>query len=362
MNHPTMSWSIALGSWQNCLALLNQEYLSDEDTNEILLNFKKALQSGEETLKLNPNDDEVETFVKSLRFYCNGLDNLETLDNNQALLLCLRSQAMAKGYWQKCIKSLKDDLDLNKSEQLFLKTLDSAQKHLDNYPDDEDIVSFVEFWDCSCDGLDGIAPVTASIKKQLQGVQRVVAIDDQFKALMWYMRGFLTFVAAKNMKVKVDCVELIRERSIPAFQEALHLRQGYTAAQEQLSNCQDIDVKNKAIEHYNLGVALSQQDKLYEANLEYEAALEINPDFFEARDNLAINHANLGILLEKQGRLDEAIGEAKTAIQLGFERANELLARLEFKRQSQKPTGRDSSSPTSSEPKKKGFIDRLFGN
>lgn len=62
--------------------------------------------------------------------------------------------------------------------------------------------------------------------------------------------------------------------------------------------------------HYNLGFALADQDKLDEAISHYSRALQIDPDFWEAHNNLG------NALVAVQGPTDEAIGHFIKAIQL----------------------------------------------
>jgi tetratricopeptide (TPR) repeat protein len=61
--------------------------------------------------------------------------------------------------------------------------------------------------------------------------------------------------------------------------------------------------------HYNLGVALSQQDRREEAAAHFEEAVRIDPDYGEA-------HNNLAVLLPLLGRLNEALTHAHRAVEL----------------------------------------------
>lgn len=72
--------------------------------------------------------------------------------------------------------------------------------------------------------------------------------------------------------------------------------------------------------HYNLGVALAEQELLKEAIGHYSEAVRIIPDFAEA-------YNNLGIALAKQGRLKEAVANYAKAVQIkpDFERARKNL-------------------------------------
>ena len=64
---------------------------------------------------------------------------------------------------------------------------------------------------------------------------------------------------------------------------------------------------DRAETHYNLGVALQEQDKRDEAVLVYSRALAIKPDYAEA-------YHNLGVVLQKQGKLDEAVSAYSRAL------------------------------------------------
>ncbi len=52
--------------------------------------------------------------------------------------------------------------------------------------------------------------------------------------------------------------------------------------------------------YFNLGIALTNLNRLDEAAMTYQQSIKINPIFFEA-------HGNLGIVLQRQGKLEEAI-------------------------------------------------------
>ncbi|CAL8123281.1 unnamed protein product [Orchesella dallaii] len=77
----------------------------------------------------------------------------------------------------------------------------------------------------------------------------------------------------------------------------------------------------------NLGIVLSNQGKLKEAEQAYRKALHF-------RSNLADVHYNLGILLESQGRLDEALESYRSAIHFrpklapAYVNAGQVLTRL----------------------------------
>ena len=53
-------------------------------------------------------------------------------------------------------------------------------------------------------------------------------------------------------------------------------------------------------DHYNFAVVLAGQKRLGEAIVQYQKALELKPDFFEARHNLAV-------LLIETGQFDQAV-------------------------------------------------------
>ncbi len=64
-----------------------------------------------------------------------------------------------------------------------------------------------------------------------------------------------------------------------------------------------------AVAHYNLGVALHEEDRPDEAIAEYRKALALKSDG-------AFAHYNLGVALHDTGRLDEAIAEYRKALEL----------------------------------------------
>lgn len=100
--------------------------------------------------------------------------------------------------------------------------------------------------------------------------------------------------------------------------------------------------KENAIAHINLGVALEEENRPAEALTEYRTAIEIEPNRFQARNNLAnllasmgqrddayreyqealrlnpgaaVTHINFATLLSEMGRFNEAMDEYKTAMQ-----------------------------------------------
>lgn len=66
---------------------------------------------------------------------------------------------------------------------------------------------------------------------------------------------------------------------------------------------------NKARPHFNLGAALTKQERVQEAIPYYKRALDLNP-------NLEQPHINLGEALERQGKMDEALAHYRTALEL----------------------------------------------
>jgi len=101
--------------------------------------------------------------------------------------------------------------------------------------------------------------------------------------------------------------------------------------------------KDNAIAHINLGVALEQENRQPEALAEYRKAIEIEPNRFQARNNVAnllasmglrdeayreyqealrlnpdasVAHINFATLLSEMGRFDEAMSEYSKATQL----------------------------------------------
>ena len=68
-------------------------------------------------------------------------------------------------------------------------------------------------------------------------------------------------------------------------------------------------LKPTAAAHYNLATALSVAGSFDEAVKEYEAALQLKPDYGNA-------HNNLGTVLAARGRLPEAIAHFRDAARL----------------------------------------------
>lgn len=266
--------------------------------------------------------------------------------------------AMAMDYWQMCLQAQ----DMEQACQLFLKALDSAKKCLQDSPNDQNVKTLIGIWDDACDGLDGTTSPSAPLPELLDGIITVASDQKQLIALVLCLRATAAYFAAKQAGPEAGAM-LIERVTIPNLQEALQIKPNYTIAQERLAQIQSqhINPEMKAIEHYNRGNSLSRQGQLREANQEFRKALEINPHFIEAQDNMAVNHANMGVMLEREKRYDEAIDEARTALQLGFEPATELLERLELQKRSEKAKEPTPSSSLDMEPKKKSFWDMLKG-
>ena len=262
----------------------------------------------------------------------------------------------AVDYFQMCLQQE----DLNEACHLFELALDSAQKYLDNCPDAEDIhddvVSSVLYWSDAADGLDGMVPIEAYTDVNEAGdeldrrdflaplhflheIQTAVLIDGQLPALVLCLRGTSAYYAGQQAGATGDDTMgefLIKHVAVPAFEQALQLKPDYTAAQDKLSEVRAtidrVEAAERSLAHYNQGVDYVAQQRFAEAIREYEAALQIKPDFAEARHNLAVAHLNWATLYGQQGRQDEAIAEVELAAQLGLEPARQLLAKLESSR------------------------------
>jgi tetratricopeptide (TPR) repeat protein len=87
------------------------------------------------------------------------------------------------------------------------------------------------------------------------------------------------------------------EETIEHFQQALQINPGYADA------------------HNNLGLALEKQGKIEEAIEHFRQAFQINPKHANAHDNL-------GIALAKQGKIEEAIEHFRQALQINPDHAN----------------------------------------
>lgn len=61
--------------------------------------------------------------------------------------------------------------------------------------------------------------------------------------------------------------------------------------------------------HFNLGIVLTQLNRLDEAITSYKAAIQLQPQFFEA-------HGNLGTVLQRQGKLNEAIASYRRGLSI----------------------------------------------
>jgi tetratricopeptide (TPR) repeat protein len=81
------------------------------------------------------------------------------------------------------------------------------------------------------------------------------------------------------------------EEAIASFSKALQINPDFAQA------------------HNNLGIALKDQNRLEEAIGSFSKALQIKPDYAEA-------HNNLGLVLQEQGRMGEAIASFSKALQI----------------------------------------------
>jgi tetratricopeptide (TPR) repeat protein len=255
-------------------------------------------------------------------------------------------------YWDLCIKSLGEEefgpKELQQTAEHFAKALEMAEKHLAREPDDPDsesVQTWVLSWDDDSDGLDGIAPVGAPLLQKVQALRVAVSDERQMAALLYCLRGVQAFYAAQREEQQTTRQRQLEERAIPAFQEALRRKPGYTGAQEKLDQVVQMVGKAGAMQHYNQANAYGRQQRWDDSIREFEAALKINPDFVEARDNLAIAHANRSQVYEQQGLLELALQDARLAVQMGFGRASQDVTRLEAKM---------TSSRQPSAPKKGG--------
>ena len=68
-------------------------------------------------------------------------------------------------------------------------------------------------------------------------------------------------------------------------------------------------IRPLALIHYNLGTALTDEDRWQEAKVHFEQALKFKPDYFEA-------HNNLGNILASENRWQEAIDQYRQALRL----------------------------------------------
>jgi len=90
--------------------------------------------------------------------------------------------------------------------------------------------------------------------------------------------------------------------------------------------------------HYNLGRALSDQEKLAEAIVEYREAIRLKPDFAMAR-------CNLGLLLRQQGQYREALAELRRGHELGSKRPGWPYPSAEWVRQAERMAALDARLP-----------------
>jgi Tfp pilus assembly protein PilF/4-amino-4-deoxy-L-arabinose transferase-like glycosyltransferase len=134
-------------------------------------------------------------------------------------------------------------------------------------------------------------------------------------------------------------------------------KQGKTElARAEFSKAVESSAKPNAVAYNNLGVALDQLGRQADSVEPFEKAIEINPNFLDARRNLvsvllkmkraepayeqlreivridpadAVAHSNLGVCLLMQSRLDDAASEFEKAVELnpGYVNARYYLAR-----------------------------------
>jgi len=81
----------------------------------------------------------------------------------------------------------------------------------------------------------------------------------------------------------------------------------YWNTTENLSRRAIAVTENNFLAHHNLGTALEKQDRLDEAQREFQEALREKPDYPEV-------HNNLGVVFNKQGRLQEAMAQYLEAL------------------------------------------------
>jgi hypothetical protein len=99
--------------------------------------------------------------------------------------------------------------------------------------------------------------------------------------------------------------------------------------------------EGNAVAHHNLGALLAGRDEFDGAISHYERALEIVPDYTQARLNLALTHVDLGLAQEARGDLSRAIESYERA--LGYdpslEEARENLSRVKQQPARREPAG-----------------------
>jgi tetratricopeptide (TPR) repeat protein len=218
--------------------------------------------------------------------------------------------------------------DIDKACRELQISLEFAEKGLNN-PDHDiaKLIGLVGLWDDVSEGLDGIAsldthPTPLDI---IQGLRRATSIESQLVAFVFCLAGTAAYSASQQMAEAYNRRKILETTVLPAFQKASQLKPDYIAAQERLAKIKAMLVEGNAVDHYNKGVAYFQQQNWPKAIQEYKIALQINPDFIEAQENLALSHFNLAGLLLEQGQQDNAIREITLAAELGFKPAQELL-------------------------------------
>jgi tetratricopeptide (TPR) repeat protein len=95
-----------------------------------------------------------------------------------------------------------------------------------------------------------------------------------------------------------------------------HTQASYWRNSESLWNRAISCTSGNYLAQYNLGTALLPQGRLAEAIGHFQKAVEIRPDYAEARDNLAKAHYNLANALLKQGKPEEAIAHFQQSLEI----------------------------------------------
>jgi tetratricopeptide (TPR) repeat protein len=112
---------------------------------------------------------------------------------------------------------------------------------------------------------------------------------------LWRMPAVVSAIGAAL--VLIACMALTRAQ-LSYWQDSESLFQRMIAVTE-----------GNYMAHYNLGNLYSRQDKLADAEQQYEAAVRAEPNYAEAQNNL-------GTVLLRQGRFDEAIAHHSAAIRI----------------------------------------------
>jgi len=111
-----------------------------------------------------------------------------------------------------------------------------------------------------------------------------------------------------RVKVAIDLYNVAQRR----FEKGLESIREW----ENIIRVLNMEIKNIerfiAIAHHNMGVVQAQKNNLEQAREEFEAALEIDPEY-------AIAYFNLAVVFKKLGRLDKAKEFYQKAKALGYE-------------------------------------------